>query len=152
MKAYLRRVAISATALFLLIALVAPVISASDYTNTSGALAGSTAGIIAQDPYALVEPVYEAKEEYTNADEAQVGSTADNVAPADPVFEGDDKDAEPEIQMGPAQETEEISAGMPQEDENPTSPDFSEPAKKNDKGKLTPPAIGFWRNLLRKVP
>ncbi len=153
MKAYLRRVAISAAALFLLIALVAPVISASDYTIVGGAPAGNTADSIAQDPYAPVEPIYEANGEYVYADGAPASSTDDNIAPVEPVYETDDEKPEPgqEIHTEPIQEPEEISAAMLKEDEDPTSPDFSEPAKKNDKGKSTPPAIGFWRNLLRKV-
>ncbi len=128
MKAYLRRVAISATALFLLIALVAPLISASDDTNTIGTSTYSATNQINQGYSAPVQQVYEYP---------------------------DDQDREPETepapQMEPAQETEEISADMPREDEDPASPDYSTSAKINGKGQSIPPAFGFWRNLLRKV-
>ena len=128
MKAYLRRVAISATALFLLIALVAPVISAADDTNTSGTSTYSATNQINQGYSAPIKQVYE--------------------------YPGDQEpepEPEPVPQVEPAQETEEISADMPREDEDPASPDFSASAKENGKGKSTPPALGFWRNLLRKV-
>lgn len=126
-KAYLRRVAISATALFLLVALIAPIISANDYTYADGGPAGNTADGVAADTYTPQQPVYKVD---------------DGELQAEP---------EPEIHTEPAQGTEEISAGMPQEDEDPTSPDFSEPVKNRGKGNSYPQAIGFWRNLLRKV-
>jgi len=119
-------VAISATALFLLIALVAPVISASDDTNTGGTSTYIATNQINQGYSAPVQQVYEYP---------------------------DDQEPEPEPvpQVEPAPETEEISADMPREGEDPASPDFSASAKKNGKGKSIPQAFGFWRNLLRKV-
>ncbi len=129
MKAYLRRVAISAAALFLLIALVAPVISASDGTNTNGTATYSATDQINQGYSVPIQQVYE----YPDDQEPKL----------EPKLE---PEPEPVPQVEPAQETEEISADMPQEDEDPASP-----AKKNGKGKSIPQAFGFWRNLLRKV-
>lgn len=136
MKAYLRRVVISAAALFLLMALVAPVISGTDtvpasssgYAPVSSITSYSNQGSTVQLPDANGEPqLIESTAEPEKQDEAQAE----------------------EEQSEPYSEPEVISPDMPQEDEDPASPEIAYPKFNN--GKSNPQGQGFLRNLLRKA-
>ncbi len=122
MKAYLRRVFFSAAALFLLMALVAPVISGTDTAEciSSGSTVPSTPYI--EEPQ-LYEPVSEPER------------------PEDPISEEEENKS--------YNEPEEISSVMPQEDEDPASSQIA--CQVYNHGKSNPRGQGFLRNLLRKA-
>ena len=136
MKAYLRRVLLSVTALFLLIALVTPVISGTDTADSFSSCCVSVprttnytdSGNIAQnvnsnDEPQLIEPIGEPEKQN------------DTLA----------QEEERELYNEPAN----ISPDMPQEDEDPPNPEIAYPIFNN--GKSNPQGQGYLRNLLRKT-
>lgn len=136
MKAYLRRVVISAAALFLLMALVAPVISGTDTAD------GFNSGCVPQP----------STPSYTDSGNAAPDAN-DYIEPqlTEPVSDPEKQDdplAEEE-QSEPYNEPEVISPDMPQEDEDPASSEIAYP--KFNHGKSNPQGQGFLRNLLRKA-
>ncbi|UCG70255.1 MAG: hypothetical protein JSV09_04360 [Thermoplasmata archaeon] len=122
MKAYLRRVAINCTALFLLVVLLAPAISASD---------GLTSGPAPQpsQPTKVVPkmPVYEPPD-------------LEEPAQVDPSLEGQE-----------GAETEEIPADMPEEEVDPDYPDLAEPDTIQKNGKSNPQGQGLLKNLFKRI-
>lgn len=127
MKAYLKRAAMSCAALFLLLVLVAPVMTASD-PMISGAI--------------------EQPSNHENPEPTKI---------IPPMPEYEYLDAVPDTQQNPLPETvaapepEEISVDMAVEEEEPAAPDPSDPLETSPKGKSDPQGHGFLKNLLKKI-
>ncbi|MEE9152365.1 MAG: hypothetical protein V3U20_11135 [Thermoplasmata archaeon] len=145
MKANLKRVIISAATLFLFMAFVAPAVSGSDYASTDYAPPSNTLSYLDPNIVAPEKPVYEPVAE--PEPDIKEEPTLEPMAEPEPDTQEDplpeNEESEPSI------ETEEISADMPQEDEDPATPDVSNLEMASGKGKSNPQGKGFWRNLFR---
>jgi hypothetical protein len=135
-KAYLRRVVISAAALFLLMALVAPVISGSGTVPASSSC------------YVQAPSITSYSNQESTVQLPDANGESQLIEPTAEPEKQDDAQAEEE-QSEPNSEPEVISPDMPREDEDPASPEIAYPKYNN--GKSNPQGQGFLRNLLRKA-